>query len=91
MGKKQRHKQQPSRPVTQTSARPAVAPVKETTLTPEQRRVVAAEYASSRSHASATWAELSQQYRHVNAELKEIGIIAGSFLVVLLILTAVLS
>ncbi|MBN1856143.1 MAG: hypothetical protein JW846_04235 [Dehalococcoidia bacterium] len=38
-----------------------------------------------------TWAEIADKYRYVNVELKQIGILAGSFLVVLLILAAVLN
>lgn len=38
-----------------------------------------------------SWQDFREQYKHVNAELKEIGIIAGSFMVVLLILTAILG
>ncbi len=38
-----------------------------------------------------SWSELQERYSYVNGELKQIGILAGSFLVVLLILTAVLG
>lgn len=41
--------------------------------------------------AVVTWEELSGRYQHVNEELKRIGILAGSFLVVLLVLWAILG
>lgn len=91
MGKRQRHKQQPQKAMTPVAASPSEAPVRQPSLTADQRRAIASAYASSRGRASATWSELSQQYSHVNAELRQIGIIAGSFLVILLVLTAILG
>ena len=37
-----------------------------------------------------TWSDFQERYRHVNGELKQIGMIAGSFLVVLLVLALIL-
>ncbi|MFW6102794.1 MAG: hypothetical protein ACOC7M_00715 [Chloroflexota bacterium] len=39
----------------------------------------------------ASWEEHAERYGYVNGELKSIGILAGSFLVVLLILSAVIG
>ena len=41
--------------------------------------------------AVVTWQELAPKYQHVNDELKQIGILAGSFLVVLLVLWGILG
>ena len=87
MAKKQRRKQAP-KPIRQpaqsaapgqptASARPAAAP--------------APAEASRKERGVATWAEHAERYNYVNSELKTIGIIAGSFLVVLLILSAIVG
>jgi len=86
MGKKQRRKQ--SRKITAMAAHPAATvAVAEPTRMDEPRRMSAA----PKPRAGTTWEEFCGRYRYVNAELKQIGILAGSFLVVLLILNAVLG
>jgi len=91
MGKKQRRKQQPSWARAQVSAPVAAEPAQQSSVAPELRRSTAAAPTFSRTRPGATWLEFREQYRHVNAELKQIGIIAASFLVVLLVLAAILS
>jgi len=86
MGKKQRRKQ--SRKVLAPVARPAATVrIAEAARTDEPRRIPAA----PNPRTGTTWEEFSERYRYVNAELRQIGILAGSFLVVLLILDAVLG
>ena len=91
MGKKQRRKQHPVRTGAQAPSSVASAPITQSPVAMEPRRASATAAVSSRAKPGATWIEFSQQYRHINAELKQIGIIAGSFLVVLLVLTAILG
>jgi len=86
MGKKQRRNQ--SRKTTAGAVRPAGAvPVSAQALADEPRRMPVA----AKARPGATWAEFAERYRYVNAELKQIGILAGCFLVVLLILNAVIG
>jgi len=93
MAKKRRYKQQPQQKVTKQAvvAAPAAASTPQPVAPAEARRTVAPAAAAPRGRSNPTWEELSQQYLHVNAELKQLGIIAGSFLVALLILTAILG
>jgi len=86
MSKKQRHKQDRkfSAPTTSQAARP------------ERREVaprITAQPASpsQKSKTAVTWKEMAARYEHVNDELKEIGILAGSFLLVLLVLWGILG
>lgn len=86
MGKKQRRKQ--SRKVPAPTGRSAAAvPIAGVARMDEPRRVPT----GPKPRAGTTWEEFTGRYRYVNAELKQIGILAGSFLVVLLILDAVLG
>lgn len=91
MGKKQRRKQQPVRttPYVPLAATPSAN--SQSVAAVETRRPVAPAPSGARSRQVMSWQDFREQYKHVNAELKEIGIIAGSFMVVLLILTAVLG
>lgn len=89
MAKKQRRKQsrKPVRQPAQTAApgqptgpaRPAAPPEMPVTDAARKSRTV------------ASWEEHAERYGYVNGELKSIGILAGSFLVVLLILSAVIG
>lgn len=91
MAKKQRRKQQ----TRQTDVRPvppgSLQVVRQAVPASEIRSAVTPPPVASRAKSGATWDEFRGRYSHVNAELKQIGILAGSFLVVLLILAAVLS
>ena len=91
MGKKQRRKQQPIKTGAQTPAPVTSTPTPQFLVPAETRRASATAAVASRAKPGATWLEFREQYRHVNIELKQIGIIAGSFLVVLLLLTAILG
>jgi len=91
MGKKQRRKQQPFKSGAQPPAPVTSTPILQSPVSTEARRAGSAVAAASRTRPGATWLEFREQYRHVNYELKQIGIIAGSFLVVLLMLTAILG
>jgi len=91
MGKKQRRKQQSFKTGAQAPAPVTSAPTPQSPVSTEARRASATSAVASRAKPGATWLEFREQYRHVNAELKQIGIIAGSFLVVLLVLTAILN
>ena len=84
MGKKQRRNQ--SRRNTAGGMRPAVA-VSVTAQGDEPRRMPV----TAKARPGATWEEFAERYRYVNAELKQIGILAASFLAVLLILNAVIG
>ncbi len=86
MSKKQHHKK-PQKLAAQVSM--AAAPAATVAAAPRvvpQRTPVAV-----KPKAVVTWEELSGRYQHVNDELKQIGILAGSFLVVLLLLWAILG
>jgi hypothetical protein len=97
MAKKQRRKQSQKgmrQPIQAAAARQAA------TVTGEPAATAAAQPAAPqprtpeparKQKAVATWAEHAQRYTYVNQELKSIGILAGSFLVILLILSAILS
>ena len=86
MGKKQRRNQ--SRKITAGAARPAAAfSVTAPAQADEPRRMPV----TAKARPGATWEEFGERYRYVNAELKQIGILAGSFLTVLLILNAVIG
>jgi hypothetical protein len=91
MGKKQRRKQQPQRTTPQSAPAVSAAPAVQATIAPEPRKPSAPAVTGARSRPSMSWSELQERYSYVNGELKQIGILAGSFLVVLLILTAVLG
>lgn len=91
MGKKQRRKQQSFKTGVQAPAPVTSAATPQSPVSTETRRAGATAAVASRAKPGATWLEFREQYRHVNAELKQIGIIAGTFLVVLLLLTAVLG
>ena len=86
MGKKQRRKQ--SRKITAGAVRPAAAfSVTATAQADEPRGTPVA----AKARPGATWEEFAERYRYVNTELKQIGILAGCFLVVLLVLNAVIG
>ena len=86
MGKKQRRNQ--SRKITAGRVRPAAAfSVTAPAQADEPRRMPVA----AKARPGATWEEFGERYRYVNGELKQIGILAGSFLIVLLILNAVIG
>ena len=86
MGKKQRRNQ--SRKTTARAVRhPATVPVAAPAQAGEPRLMSVA----PKSRPGTTWEEFAERYRYVNAELKQIGILAGSFLVVLLILDVVIG
>jgi hypothetical protein len=85
MAKKQRRKQQTRQPDARPQAERQAPPVSEV------RNSATPPPVPSRPKAGVSWDEFRGRYSHVNAELKQIGILAGSFLVVLLILAAVLS
>lgn len=90
MGKKQRRKQH--RKVTPQAHTQPVRP--STTETPEATqgpRVQKTPAPTQRTRTAPSWTEFRERYRYVNSELKHIGVLAGSFLVVLLILSAVLG
>ena len=88
MGKKQRRKQhhriatQPPAQQETPTAPDSLPPVREL----RKEKTVAAP-----ARPTASWAEFRERYRYVNSELKRIGVLAASFLVVLLILTAILG
>lgn len=84
MGKKQRRNQ--SRRNTAGAMRPAVA-VRVAAQGDEPQRLPV----TAKARPGATWEEFAERYRYVNAELKQIGILAASFLAVLLILNAVIG
>ena len=86
MGKKQRRKQ-PRRVPAPTGRSAATVPIAEVARMDGPRRTLAV----PKPRVGTTWEEFTGRYRYVNAELKQIGILAGSFLVVLLILDAVLG
>ena len=86
MAKKQRRNQ--SRKPSARAVRPAATvPITEVGRVQEPRSMPVA----AKPRAGTTWEEFAERYRYVNAELKQIGILAGSFLVVLLILQGVLG
>jgi len=89
MGKKQRRKQ---RKVTAPVPAPvAQLPVGESTSDTAKTGAGTMHPPAQKPRAGTDWSEFRDRYRHVNVELKRIGILAGSFLVVLLILTAILT
>ena len=97
MSKRQRRKQ--SRRAA-PPAQSAPAPFEAVEETPEEAPVAAppvnvapAKRAvpAPKSKAQPTWKDFAERYSYVNRELQQIGILAGSFLVVLLILTAILG
>ena len=91
MGKKQRRNQS-RKAVAQAPVVAATAPI-----TPEPEPLPARVQpprqvaTAAKARPGTTWAEFADKYRYVNIELKQIGILAGSFLVVLLILAAILG
>jgi len=97
MSKKQRRKQ--SRRAS-PPAQSAPAPVAAVEETPQEAPVAASTVSAAparratpvaKSKAQPTWKDFAERYSYVNRELKQIGILAGSFLAVLLILTAILG
>jgi len=97
MSKKQRRKQ--SRRV-QPPAQSAPAPIAAAEETPQEAPIAAPPVVAAqakrttpvtKSKSQPTWKDFAERYSYVNRELKQIGILAGSFLVVLLILTAILG
>ncbi len=91
MGKKQRRKQQPQRAIVQPPAAASEGPVLQGPVTATAVRPTPAVSPAARSRPASTWLEFRDRYSYVNAELKRIGILAGSFLLVLLVLTAILG
>ncbi len=86
MGKKQRRNQ--SRKIPAGAVRPAGAiSITAQAQADEPRRM----RVTAKAAPGATWEEFGERYRYVNAELKQIGILAGAFLIVLLILNAVIG
>ena len=95
MSKRQRRKQ-----TRRASASAQSAPAPVAAETPQEAPVAARPVSSAPAHrpvaaprgkTQPTWQDFAERYRYVNSELKQIGILAGSFLVVLLILTAILG
>ena len=86
MGRKQRRKQLRKVPAPTVRSAATVSGAAVARMD-EPRRVPTA----PKPRAGTTWEEFTGRYRYVNAELKQIGILAGSFLVVLVILDAVLG
>ncbi len=86
MSKKQHHKKQLNHAVPAGMAAATAAPVEAAPRVVPQRAPVA-----MKPKAVVTWQELAPRYQHVNDELKQIGILAGSFLVVLLVLWGILG
>jgi len=91
MAKKQHRKQQPKKVTVQMGAAVTPTPVNVSPGYVEQRRPVVATPATAKARPGSTWSEFEDRYRHVNGELKQIGIIAGSFLAVLLVLALILG
>ncbi len=85
MSKKQRRKQSPKSPAPVSVAAVSPAPVETPRITAQRPPVV------SKPRAVVTWRDMAVRYEHVNAELKQIGLLAGSFLIVLLVLWAILG
>lgn len=86
MSKKQHHKKQLNHTAPASVAAAPAAPVAAAPRVVLQRAPVAV-----KPKAVVTWQELAPRYQHVNDELKQIGILAGSFLVVLLVLWGILG
>jgi len=91
MAKKQRRKQQVHPVDTRPSPLASSSVARQPSVQSEARAVVSQSSSPARPKSGATWEELQGRYSHVNGELKQIGTLAGSFLVVLLILAAILS
>jgi len=90
MAKKQR-KQQPKRVVSPaTPASVVTASTVESPAPVQLRRATPPPPIAAKSRTGAAWCDFQERYRHVNSELRQIGIIAGSFLVVLLVLAFIL-
>ncbi len=85
MSKKQRRKQPQKPPAPVNVAAASHAPVEAPRVATQRTPVV------SKPRSVVTWSDVAVRYEHVNAELKQIGILAGSFLVVLLVLWAILG
>jgi len=85
MSKKQRHKQSHKPPAPVSVAAASAAPVEIPRVAAQRAPIV------SKPGAPVSWRDVAVRYQHVNAELKQIGILAGSFLVVLLVLWAILG
>ncbi len=91
MGKKHHRKQQ-RRAASQAPAQPVRQPAVQAPEAVEEPRIQKAPTVPPRTRTiSPSWKEFRERYRYVNAELKRIGVLAASFLVVLLILTAILG
>ena len=91
MGKKQRRKHNSPRTGVGASIPAATPPLTQPPVAPEPRAAATAPPTVARNRPGASWTDISERYQHVNAELKQIGILAGSFLVVLLVLTVILG
>ena len=96
MSKKQRRKQtRRASPPAQSAPAPVAAAETPQDAPVSAPPVVAASarraVATPRGKAQPAWQDFTERYSYVNRELKQIGILAGSFLVVLLILTAILG
>ncbi len=89
MAKKQRRKQsrKPVRQPAQSAAPGQPTGAARPATTPQ----TPATEAARKQRAVASWEEHAERYGYVNRELKNIGILAGSFLVVLLILSAIIG
>lgn len=89
MAKKQRRKQsrKPARQPAQSAAPGQPTGAARPAATPEAPTA----QPTRKQGAMASWEEHAERYSYVNRELKNIGILAGSFLVVLLILSAIIG
>ena len=91
MGKKQRNNKAP-KTVAQAPLSAAPTPTSpESAPQPAIVNAVSRVSPTPKARPGTTWAEFPDKYSYVNVELKQIGILAGSFLVVLLILAAILG
>ena len=91
MGKKQRRKHNTPRTGVEASIPAPAPPLTQSPISPEPRTAAAVPPPVARNRPGTSWTDISERYQHVNAELKQIGILAGSFLVVLLVLTVILG
>jgi len=85
MSKKQQHKKPQKFAAPLSMAAAQAAPVAAAPRVAQHTPVAA------KPKAVVTWQELAPRYHRVNDELKQIGILAGSFLVVLLVLWGILG
>jgi hypothetical protein len=94
MAKKQNRKQQAKKvvrtPAPAVAASVASAPAATAPASVPQQRPAVSAPAASKARPVQAWCDFQDRYRHVNGELKQIGMIASSFLVVLLVLAFIL-